>query len=73
VELTLALHAVPVNTRAADHDIVNDGEATLASHPITLAILQATIGQDSCLVQTHPSTMHGLGQRELVRVEELPY
>jgi hypothetical protein len=73
VELTLALHANPVDTRADDHDIVHDRKAALASDPVALAVFQATVGQDSCLVKTHSAAVLGLGQRELVGMEELPY
>jgi hypothetical protein len=44
MELTLALHAISVDTSAADHDIVNDRKAALASNPVPLTILQATVG-----------------------------
>jgi hypothetical protein len=73
VELTLALHASPVDTRADDHDIVHDRKTALAADPVALAILQATVGQDGGLVKTHASAVLGLGQRELLGVEELPY
>ena len=42
--LTLALHAVSVDASAADHDIVDDGEAALTSNPVALTVLQATVG-----------------------------
>jgi hypothetical protein len=73
MKLTLALHADPVNTRADDHNIVHDRETALASHPVALAVLQATVGQDSRLIKTHSSAVLGLGQREFLGVEELPY
>jgi hypothetical protein len=73
MELTLALHAISVDTSAADHDIVNDRKAALASNPVPLTILQATVGQNSCFVEPHSSAVLRLGKRQLVRVEELPY
>lgn len=43
-KLTLTLHAMPVNTGADNHDIVDDGEAALASYPVALTVLEATVG-----------------------------
>lgn len=41
--LTLALHAMSVDADAANHDIVNNREATFAAYPIPLAIPEATV------------------------------
>jgi hypothetical protein len=73
MELTLALHAVPVNTGADDHDIVNDRKAALAANPIALAVLEATVGQNSGFVESHSTAVLRLGQREFLGMEELPY
>ena len=70
--LTLALHATSVNGGAADHDIVDDGEAALAAHPIALAILDAAVAQHGGLVEPHAPTVKPLRDRHLVRVEEVP-
>jgi hypothetical protein len=71
--LTLALHAVPVDTRAAHHYIVDDRKTALAPDPVTLPVLQSTVGQDSCFVKPHPSVVLRPGEVQLFRVEELPY
>jgi hypothetical protein len=73
MKLTLALHAVPVDTGADDHDIINNGKAALAAHPVALAVLKATVGQDSCFVESHSTAVLRLGQREFLGMEELPY
>jgi hypothetical protein len=61
-----------VDTGAADKDIVDDGEAAFATDPFSLAVLQAAVGQDSSLVQSDAALMVGFGQREFIRMEELP-
>jgi hypothetical protein len=59
--LTLALHAISVDACADDHDIVNDGKAALTTNPVTLAVFQATVGQDSCFVESYSSAVLGFG------------
>jgi hypothetical protein len=44
MKLTLTLHAIAVDTGAADHHIVDDGETALASYPIALTVPQAAVG-----------------------------
>lgn len=71
-QLTLALHAVSVDTDAADQDIVDDGEAALAADPVAATVLQATVGQDGGLVEADAAAVLGLGQGQLLGMEELP-
>jgi hypothetical protein len=71
--LTLTLHAVPVNTNTADHDVVDYGKAALAADPVALAVLQATVGQHSCFVKADSSTVLCFRQRQFFGMEELPY
>jgi hypothetical protein len=73
MELTLALHAVSVDTGADDHDIVNDGEAALAANPVALAVLEATVRQNGCFVESHSTAVLRLGEGQLLGMEELPY
>jgi hypothetical protein len=70
--LTLAVHAVAIDGNAADHDIVDDGEAALAADPIALAVPDATVGQHGGLVEPHASTMELLCDRDLLGMEEVP-
>jgi hypothetical protein len=73
IQLTLALHTSSVDTGAAYHDVVDDGETALAADPITSAIFQATIRQDCRLVKAHSTAVVRFGQRKLLRVEKVPY
>jgi hypothetical protein len=63
LSLTLTLHAVPVDAGTTDHDIVHDRETALASYPVTLTVLQTTVGQYSGFVKPHSSAVLRLGQR----------
>lgn len=62
-----------VDTRTTDHDIVNNREATLTADPLSLAVLESTVGQDSSLVEVDASAVLCSGERKLIRVEELPH
>lgn len=70
--LTLALHAIPINARTNNHDIVDDRKATFTTYPLALAVLETTVRQNCSLVESHPSTMFQLGKRKLFGVKELP-
>jgi hypothetical protein len=61
-----------IDRGAADHDIVDNGEAALASDPVALAVLYATVGQNGSLVEPHSPTVKLLRYRDLVGVEEVP-
>jgi hypothetical protein len=61
-----------VDARTTDHDIVNDGEATLTADPLSLAVLEPAIGQDSGLVEVDASAILCSGERKLIGMEELP-
>jgi hypothetical protein len=63
MKLTLTLHAIAVDTGAADHHIVDDGETALASYPIALTVPQAAVGQNSSFVKTHAPTVLRFGKR----------
>ena len=69
---TLAAHATAIDGGAADHDIVHDGEAALATDPVALAVPDAAVGQDGGLVEVDAATMELLGEGDLVGVEEVP-
>jgi hypothetical protein len=71
--LTLALHAVPVNTGTANHDIVDNGEAALAADPVALTVLQTTVGQDGGFVKADSSAVLRFCQRQFFGMEEVPY
>ena len=55
----MALHAIAVDTDAADQDIVNNRKAALASDPVALAIAQTTVRQDCSLVEAHAAVVLG--------------
>jgi hypothetical protein len=61
-----------IDRGAADHDIVDNGEAALASDPVALAILDTTVRQDGSLVEPHSSTVELLCYRDLVGMKEVP-
>ena len=73
VMLTLTVHTQPIDGCTADHDIVNDGETAFTSHPITLAVLDATVGQYRSFIEPHTAVMKLLGDGYFIRVEESPY
>lgn len=62
-----------IDASASDKDIVDDGEATFATDPFPLAILQAAIGQDSGLVQSHSPAVMRPGQRKFIWMKKLPH
>jgi hypothetical protein len=62
-----------IDASAADKDIVDDGEAAFATDPFPLAILQAAIGQDSGLVQSHSPAVMRPGQRKFIWMKKLPH
>lgn len=70
--LTLAAHAVSVDTGAADHDVVNNRKAALAANVVPLAVSDASVGQDGSLVKLHASTVLCFGEWNLSWVEPLP-
>jgi len=61
-----------IDGNAADHDIVDDREAALASDPVALSVLDATVGQDGSLVEPHASTVELLGDWDFLGMEEVP-
>ena len=69
---TLALHASPVDTSAANHYVVYDGENALAANPSARFTLDLTVIEYSSLVELHASTMYGSGERNLIWVKILP-
>jgi len=62
-----------VDAGAANEDIVDDGEAAFTTDPFALAVLQAAIGQDSSLVQSHAAAVVSSGQREFLWMKKLPH
>lgn len=62
-----------VDAGAANEDIVDDGEAAFTTDPFALAVLQAAIGQDSSLVQSHAAAVVSSCQREFLWMEKLPH
>jgi hypothetical protein len=57
---------------AAHHDIVDDGEAALATDPVALAILDAAVRQYGSLVEPYASIMELLCNRYLIGMEKIP-
>lgn len=68
----MAVHALAIDGCAADHDIVDDGEAAFASYPIALAVLDPTVGQDCSLVKLHTSVVELFSDGNFIWVEEVP-
>lgn len=62
-----------IDTGTAHHYIVHNRETAFAADPVSLTVLEATVGQHSCLVKRYSATIFGLGEVQLLRVEELPY
>lgn len=71
--LTLTLHPVPVDAGTDHHDIVHYRKTALASYPVTLTILETTVGQHSGFVKPHSSAVFCFGQRQLVWMKEVPH
>jgi hypothetical protein len=69
---TLAVHAMTIDRGAADHDIVDNGKAALASDPVALAVLYTAIRQDGSLIESHSSTVQLFRYGDLVGVKEVP-
>lgn len=69
---TLARHSPAVDTGAANHDIVNDGETALAADPVTITVPDLAVGQNGSFVELDATTVEVLGERNLIRVEEVP-
>jgi hypothetical protein len=61
-----------IDTRATDHDIVDNGEAAFTADPLSLTVLESAVGQDGSLVEVYSSAILCSGERKLVWVEELP-
>jgi len=70
--LTLAAHALTIDADAAYHDVVDNREATFASYPVPLTVLDAAVCQDCGLVKLHTSQMELLGERPVLLMEEIP-
>lgn len=53
---------MPIDTGTADHDIVDDRKAALATNPVSLTVLQTAIGQYSRFVQRDTAAILCLGK-----------
>ena len=69
---TLALHASPVDTSAANHYIVYDSENALAANPLARFTLYLAVVEHSSLIELHASTMYRSGERDLIRMKIFP-
>lgn len=70
--LTLTRQAPSVDGRANNHDIVDDGETTLDTSPLSLLIPHSTVGQDGGLVHLNTLLVKCLGEGQFIFAEEFP-
>jgi hypothetical protein len=61
-----------IDAGATHHDIVDNGEATLASYPVALAVFDTAICQYGGFVELHASQMELLGEGSVLLMEEVP-
>lgn len=64
--------ALAVDADAAYHNIVDNGETALASHPVALAVADAAVGQDGGLVEVHATLVELLRERNLLWMKKVP-
>ena len=70
--LTQTPFAFSVDARAADEHVIDHGENAFAAYPLISFTLELTVIQHSCFVKLNPSTVDGLSEGNLGRVEVLP-
>ena len=58
-----------VNTSTCHEDIMNYGEATLATDPLAILRHNPRIVEDGGLIKEHAPTMHGARERHLIWVK----
>lgn len=68
----MARHASAIDTGAANHHIVDDGETALAADPSTIAVPDLAVSQDGSLVKLDATAVEVLRKRDLFRVEKVP-
>jgi hypothetical protein len=64
---------VPIDAGTAYHDIVDNRKATLATDPISLAVLETTVRKHCRFVKRDSAAILCLGKMQLLGMEELPY
>lgn len=69
---TLATWPSMVDTGAAYHYIINNRKTAFAPDPITLAVANSTIRQNSSLVESNTSAVQFFCNRYFLRMEEFP-
>jgi hypothetical protein len=67
----VAFRAPVVHARARHQDIVDNGEAALAVDPVPIAVEDARVVEDGCLVEQHAAAVYRPGERHLLRVKEV--
>ena len=70
--LTLTFNPTSVDARASHQNIVDNGEDTFASYPLSCFILDLTVAENGGFVQLDSPPVNGLGKWYLVRVEVFP-
>jgi hypothetical protein len=61
-----------IDAGATDHDIIDNGEATLASYPVALAVFNTAVCQYGSFVELHTSQMELLGEGSVLDMKEVP-
>ena len=71
-ELTLTLCILSIDTRTADHHVMDNSEDTFATDPYTSTVLDLTVVKYRSFIQFNPSAMDHLCKWHFVRVKVLP-
>lgn len=66
---TVALFASAIDTGTGDENIMDNGEAAFAAHPLAIAGTDTSIVEDGGFVEKHSTTVDGLGEGDLLWVK----
>ncbi len=72
IELTSCFGSAAVDGGAGNQNIVNNSEDTLASHPVTILVLNSAIVQHGSLVKTDAAAMYFTCKRDFIWMEIFP-
>jgi hypothetical protein len=70
--LTSCLGSTSVDGGARNQDIVNDGEDTLAAHPMAILVLDSAVVQHGSLVKTDATAMDFASKGDFIWMEIFP-
>jgi hypothetical protein len=70
--LTLTRQAPSIDGCANDHNIIDDGETTFDTSPLSLLIPHSAVGQDGSLVHLNTLLVKCLGEGQFIFAEEFP-